>query len=140
MPGHYLDDRERWIRKVAPHVVTDLFAGVLHVAHQNAFALLVEVGPFYACDFFLPSRREDREGHDAVHRYGGGASRLAFEEMRHQAIKLVQRRLPVPMSALLGQAKLLGEDQGVAHCFLVQGIVPRRSCHGEDCAHMRKVV
>ena len=138
--GHCLDDRQRRIGQVAPDVVANLLAGVLHVAHQDPFALLVEVRPFDPGDLFLPPGREDREGDDAMHGDGGGAADRAVEEMRHQLIELVQRRPPVAVAALLGQAQLLRDDHRIAHRALVQGIVPGRAGHGEDRAQMRQVV
>lgn len=54
--GHRLDDRQRWIGQVAPDVVTNLLAGVLHVAHENPFTVVVEVRPRDPGDLLLPPR------------------------------------------------------------------------------------
>ena len=46
--GFYYAHCRLW--KIAPHIVTFALAGILHVAHQDAFAVEIKIGPCDARD------------------------------------------------------------------------------------------
>lgn len=53
--GHRSDDRKRFVLQVAPDIVANLLTRILHVAHQYALALLVQVFPGDPDDLLLPA-------------------------------------------------------------------------------------
>lgn len=53
---HRENDLQRLRGKVAPDIVTDLLARILHVPNQYATALRIEVLPDNTRDLFLPAR------------------------------------------------------------------------------------
>lgn len=71
----------------AAHIVSDLLARMLHVAHHLGLSLGIEVGPGDLADLLLSARREDRVSGDQFHR-GGAPAVCALDEMAHQAVKL----------------------------------------------------
>jgi hypothetical protein len=42
---HCENDLERFLRKIAPYVIPDLLAGVLHISDQNTASFLIEILP-----------------------------------------------------------------------------------------------
>ena len=53
---HRENDLQRLRRKVAPDIVADFLAGILHVPNQHATALRVEIFPDNTRNLFLPAR------------------------------------------------------------------------------------
>lgn len=53
--GHRLNDRKCFLLQIAPHIIADLLTGILHVAHKDAIAVLIEVFPGDPDDLLLPT-------------------------------------------------------------------------------------
>ena len=53
--GHRSDNRKRFVLQVAPDIVANRLTRILHVAHQYAHALLVQVFPGDPDDLLLPA-------------------------------------------------------------------------------------
>jgi hypothetical protein len=76
---HRLHDGKCWLGQVAPRMVSDFLAGVLHVADEHARMRFVEVCPLDPRDLFLPTSRKNGKSGDAV-LSAIGAVAVTFEE------------------------------------------------------------
>src|SRR5262249_18517527 len=132
------DDRGDLGRQLAPGIVPNLLAGVLHVADEDACFVVVRPGD--PGDLLLTAIAEDREHGNLLHGSRSWPLRSDVAKVLHDLVQLIERRAPSPVVALAGDAELPGDDQYVLHQVSIELIAPRRPSDREDCAKVTEIV
>lgn len=103
-------DASRLIWYFAPDVVTDFFAGVFHIAHQNARGVVrrcrFKISAGDPCYFILAAGRKQCERDDRAHRHHALAA-LAFASLGHEAkafagVNCIRHHVPPYLDAIGG--------------------------------------
>ncbi|MCY1298409.1 hypothetical protein D9M70_478970 [compost metagenome] len=137
---HRLNDPHGFVRQVAPDVVADLLARVLHIPHQHPLAGHIQISPADAGDLFLSAGRVDGEGDHFRHMNGTGLPAQQLEEMGQDLVQLFRGRPASALLALADDAELLQHHPRITHRMRVDVITPGRLGHRHHGGQMRQVV